>query len=161
MTINISDFYLMTPLKRPEFIRISINDIPEEIIIEYKLREIADSKGMVYIQANQGMYGLPQSGLLVNELLEKRLNKRGYHQSKLVPGLWSHKWRPVQFTLVIDDFGVKYVGKEHALHLKQTLEENYKVTLVHRHHLRLGLQVPTSPFIHAWIHQKGSQTIQA
>jgi len=71
MTIDISDFYLMTPLKCPEFIRISINDIPEEIIIEYKLREIADSKGMVYIQANRGMYGLPQSGLLANELLEK------------------------------------------------------------------------------------------
>jgi hypothetical protein len=129
MMIDISDFYLMTPLKRPEFIRISINDIPEEIITEYKIREIVDSKGMVYIQANRGMYGLPQSGLLANELLGKRLNKRGYHQSKLVPGLWSHKWRPIQFTLVVDDFGVKYVGKEHALHLKQTLEENYKVTL--------------------------------
>ena len=75
MTINIFDFYLMTLLKRPEFIRISINDIPEEIIIEYKLREIADSKGMIYIEANQGMYGLPQSRLLANELLEKRLNK--------------------------------------------------------------------------------------
>ena len=24
---------------------------------------------------------------------------------------------------------MKYVGEEHALHLKQTLEENYKVTL--------------------------------
>jgi hypothetical protein len=48
MTINISDFYLMTPLKLPKFIRISINDILEEIIIKYKLREIADSKGMVY-----------------------------------------------------------------------------------------------------------------
>ena len=131
MMIDISDFYLMTPLKRPEFIciRESINDIPEEVIIEYKLRKIADSKGMVFIQANQGMYGLPQSGLLANELLEKRLNKHGYHQSKLVPGLWSHKWRPVQFTLVVDDFGVKYVGTTHALHLKQTLEENYKVTL--------------------------------
>ncbi len=34
-------------------------------------------------------------------------------------------------------------------------------TMIHRHHLRLGLQVPASPFIHAWIHQKGSQTIQA
>jgi len=34
-------------------------------------------------------------------------------------------------------------------------------TTIHRHHLRLGLQAPTSPFIHAWIHQKGSQTIQA
>ena len=84
---------------------------------------------MVYIQANRGMYGLPQSGLLANELLDKRLNKRGYHQIKLVTGLWSHKWRTVQFTLVVDDFGVKYVGKEHTIHLKKTLEENYNVTL--------------------------------
>ena len=28
----------------------------------------------------------------------------------------------------MDDFGVKYVGEKHALHLKQTLEEKYKVT---------------------------------
>ena len=75
MTIDISDFYLMTLLKRPEFIRISINDIPEEIIIEYKLREIADSKGMVYIQANRGMYGLPQSGLLANDICKNDSRK--------------------------------------------------------------------------------------
>ena len=62
------------------------------------------------------MYGLPQSGLLANELLEKGLNKHGYHQSKLVPGLWKHDTRPIRFTLVVDDFGVKYEGKEHALH---------------------------------------------
>jgi hypothetical protein len=71
MTIDIKNFYLMTPLKRPEFICISINDIPGEIIIEYKIRDLADSKGMVYIQANQGMYRLPQSGLLAIELLER------------------------------------------------------------------------------------------
>ena len=29
---------------------------------------------------------------------------------------------------MVDKFGVKYMGEEHALHLKQTLEENYKVT---------------------------------
>ena len=29
MTMDISNFYLMTPLKRPEYIRISIKDIPE------------------------------------------------------------------------------------------------------------------------------------
>ena len=74
------------------------------------------------------MYGLPQAGLLANELLEKRLNAKGYKQSKLVPGLWKHEWRPIQFTLVVDDFGVKYVGEEHANHLKDTLLEHYKVT---------------------------------
>ena len=91
MTMDISNFYLMTPLQRPEYIRIKLADIPQEIIDEYKLKKIADSKGSIYIVANKGMYGLPQSGLLANELLKKRLNKNGYHQSKLVPGLWKHK----------------------------------------------------------------------
>ena len=75
------------------------------------------------------MYSLPQSGLLANELLEKRLNKHGYQQSKLVPRLWKHNWQPIQFTLVVDDFGVKYVGEKHALQLKQKLEKNYKFTI--------------------------------
>jgi len=74
------------------------------------------------------MYGLPQSGLLANKLLKKRLNKHGYRQNKLVPGLWKHNTWPIQFTLDMDDFGVKYVGEEHAQHLKNTLEYHYKLT---------------------------------
>ena len=35
----------------------------------------------------------------------------------------------MQFTLVVDYFGIKYVGEEHALHIKQTIEENYTVTV--------------------------------
>jgi len=128
MTMDISNFYLMTPLKRPEFIRIKLSDIPDEIIKEYKLKEKVTKNGSIYIEANRGMYGLPQSGLLANQLLEKRLNRHGYHQSKYVPGLWKHDTRPIQFTLVVDDFGVKYVGEEHAQHLKSVLEEHYKVT---------------------------------
>ncbi len=46
----------------------------------------------------------------------------------MVLGLWKHDTRPIQFTLVVDNFGVKYVGKEHAHHLKNTLEEHYKLT---------------------------------
>ena len=91
MTMDIANFYLMTPLSRPEYIRVSIRDIPEEIIQEYNLNSIVTADGMIYIEANRGMYGLPQAGLLANDLLEKRLNKRGYHQSKLVPGLWKHE----------------------------------------------------------------------
>ena len=66
-----------------------------------------DDKGSIHIQANRGMYVLPQAGLLANELLEKRLNKIGYQQRKLVSGFWTHDWIPVQFTLFVDDFGVK------------------------------------------------------
>jgi hypothetical protein len=65
---------------------------------------------MVFLEVTKGMYGLPQAGLLANKLLEKRLNKHGYYQSKLVPGLWKHESCPIMFTLIVNDFGVKYVG---------------------------------------------------
>jgi hypothetical protein len=128
MTMDISNFYLNTPLKRPEFLRLNIKDIPQEIIDEYNLKTIMDADGSIYLEAIRGMYGLPQSGLIANELLEKRLNKHGYFQSKFVPGLWTHISRPISFTLVVDDFGVKYVGKAHALHLQSVIEEHYKVS---------------------------------
>ena len=41
------------------------------------------------------------------------------------PGLWKHVSRPISFTLVVDDFGIKYVGEEHAKHLIGVLEESY------------------------------------
>jgi hypothetical protein len=69
MTMDISNFYLMTPLLRPEFIRIKLTDIPDKVIKEYKLREIATKNGSIYIRAKHGMYGLPQAGLLANKLL--------------------------------------------------------------------------------------------
>jgi len=44
-----------------------------------------------------------------------------------MPGLWKHTTRPVQFTLTVDDFGVKYVGQEHAQHLIAALRQHYEV----------------------------------
>jgi hypothetical protein len=128
MTMDISNFYLNLPLAHPEYIRIKISDIPEEIINEYNLRNKVTESGHVHIEPNKGMYGLPQAGLIANELLEKWLNEHGYCQSKLIPGLWTQITQPIQFTLVVDDFGVKYIGKEHAPHLHKVLEAHYKLT---------------------------------
>ena len=47
----------------------------------------------------------------------------------MVLGFWTNDWRPVHFTIVVDDFGVNYVGKKHAIHLKNTIEDNYTVTI--------------------------------
>jgi hypothetical protein len=65
-----------------------LSNIPDKIINEYKLQNKTTPSGNIYIVTNCGMYGLPQSGLIANKLLEKRLNKHSYRQSKLVPGLW-------------------------------------------------------------------------
>ncbi len=32
------------------------------------------------------------------------------------------------FTLIVDNFGIKYVGKEHTDHLIQCIKETYKLT---------------------------------
>ena len=34
---------------------------------------------------------------------------------------------PIQFSLVVDDFGVKYVGNEHAKYLMSALKEDYTI----------------------------------
>ena len=84
---DIKTFYLNTPLLRYEYVWLNIADIPEEIIEQYNLREKATPDGSVYIEIRKGMYGLPQAGLLAQQLFEKRLNKHRYTQSKITPGL--------------------------------------------------------------------------
>ena len=44
----------------------------------------------------------------------------------MTPGLWKHDTRPISFSLVVDDFEVKYVGKENAQHLLDTVRHYYK-----------------------------------
>jgi hypothetical protein len=113
---------------RYEYVCIRINGIPKEIIVEYNLHKKVTKDGYVYVEIQKGMYRLPQAGILAQEVLEKQLNKHGYSQSKAVLGLWTHKTRPISFTLVVDDFGVKYVGKEHAMHLISILKQHYKIS---------------------------------
>ena len=75
------------------------------------------------------MYGLPQAGIIAQELLKEQLAKYGYHQSKIIPGFWSHKTRPICFTLVIDDFAIKYINEADVTHLIETLKREYTITV--------------------------------
>ena len=67
--------------------------------------------------------------LLYRSFSRKRLNKAGYCQSDQAPDFWKHKWRPVSFSLIIDDLGVKYVGRKHVQRLIETLNEFYTITI--------------------------------
>ena len=64
----------------------------------------------------------------MQQLLEKQLNNKGYHQSDITPDLWKHNCHPICFSLCINDFDVKYVGKTHADHLMIVLREHYKIS---------------------------------
>ncbi len=111
MTIDIRDFYLMTPMDRFKYFRMKLDLFPQDIIDEYGLRDKVDTDGNVFCKVRRGIYGLPQAGIIAQDLLTKRLHKAGYRQSKVTPGYWRHDWHPISFTLVVDDFGVKYINK--------------------------------------------------
>jgi hypothetical protein len=106
--------------------RLKLSDMLEDVIKHYKLLDIATPNGYVYCKIQQGMYGLPQAGIIAQELLAKRLKEHGYSQSKTTPGLWTHEWQPIRFSIVVNNFGVKYVGKEHVQHLLQTVQKYCK-----------------------------------
>ncbi len=91
--VDIKDFYLCTPMKCPECMRLKKTDIPEEIMREYQLQELVTVDRYVYCEITKGMYGLPQYEIIAQELLTERLAEYGYHQSKIIPGLWTHETR--------------------------------------------------------------------
>ena len=101
-----------------------MEDILENVQQEYQLHQKATHDGWVSVDVHKRIHGLPQRA---QELLATSLAKHRYEQSKLTSGLWTHKNRPIQFCLVVDDFGVKYVGSKHAQHLKTILEQNYEI----------------------------------
>jgi hypothetical protein len=127
MMMDIKKYYHGTPLPRFEYMKMLLSIFPAEIIQKYNLNDIAIN-GWIYIEIRKDVYGLKQAGLLANQLLQTRLAPFGYYPARHTPGLWLHKTRPISFTLVVDDFTVKYVGKQHAEHLRNALLQTYELT---------------------------------
>jgi hypothetical protein len=102
---------------------INLFSIPKETIYKYDLIELAQH-GKVYLEIKKCMYGLPQAGILASELLQRNLAKDGYR-----PTQHTHTWsletrdRKISLSLVVDDFGAKYVGHEHAEHLMECIKK--------------------------------------
>lgn len=124
---DIKSFFLTAPLDRYEYMKMPIDVFPEHTIAQYNLRDKVKG-GFVYLECRRCIYGLPQSGALANRLLRERLMPAGYYEVPHTPGLWKHVSRPIQFSLIVDDFGVKYVGEEHAQHLLNHLKQTYTVS---------------------------------
>ena len=90
ITYDTRNYYLATPLDYLEYVKIKLTEIPQEFIDVYNLHNYVH-EGWVYFEICNGVYGLPQSGSLYNDLLEIRLLKHDYYQCPQTLGLWRHK----------------------------------------------------------------------
>ena len=133
-TMDISDFYLgadMPSNDRPS-LKIYVDAYPDSLLVELELLEFVkfDKQGKPFIYADilKTIPGLKQSGLLSQVRLVTQLNKHGYYQTA-TPMLFRHQDRPIDFTLVVDDFGVQYNRDEDLDHLITCLTDMYLVKI--------------------------------
>ena len=118
-----------------------LSDIPQQIIDHYNLNDIVAPDGYVYMEIQRAMYCLKQSGMLANKELKKVLDKAGYFSSPHTAGLFVHKTRPISFTLVVGNFGVKYINKFDALHLEKTISDSYSMKSDWKGHRYIGIDL--------------------
>ena len=64
-----------------------------------------------------------QAGIITHEALREHLKPYGYAPENITQGLWTHTDRDINFTLVVDDFGIKYTHKKYADNLISDLQE--------------------------------------
>ena len=127
MSCDLKDFFLATPMKNPEYMRINYKHFPQDIIDKYNLSSLV-SGGYIYVKIKRGMYGLKQAAVLAYDHLIENLEQHGYTPVLHTLGIWKHKTRRTTFCLCVDDFGVKYFSKEDAQHLIDSLSQHYTCT---------------------------------
>ena len=127
MCIDIKKIYITVALDYYKYMKIPVSLFPEWIKKQYNINTHARD-GFVFLEIQQAVWGFPQVGILANKLLHKCLKLHGCYKCVNTPGLWRHATRPITFSLMVDDFGIKYVGKEHAEHLIKCLNKKYNLT---------------------------------
>ena len=78
-------------MDRSEFLRMTLETYPEDITKQYNLLDIVDDNSFVIIRVEKGMYRLPYTGVIAQQLPEKRLKDHSDIQSDKTPGFWKHK----------------------------------------------------------------------
>ena len=78
---------------------------------------------------------------IAHDDLVEHLNKHGYIRSGTIDGLFKHRTRNISFTLMVDDFGIKYKWKEDLDHLINIMRSKYtfKVDLEAKQYIGINL----------------------
>ena len=116
--------YLMSLLLEAKYVRFRYDLIPPRIVKHYNLDPLTVD-GYVYARINQAWYGLKQGGKIAHNDLVQHLRKHGYVRAGKTDGLFTHITRNISFTLVVDDFGIKYTNEADVHHLIKIMNEKY------------------------------------
>jgi hypothetical protein len=138
--LDIKDFYLGAPLETKEYMSIHRSQLPQPVINEYG--RAMDWRGdNVLVQVNNALYGLPQAGKVSNDKVIALLARNDYFPCPHTPCLFRHVTNGLYFTLVVDDYLLKFADKSSALHLIAALEQEYEVKVDWNARRYLGMTI--------------------
>ena len=69
MKIDVKYFYLSTLMAQSKYMRLKLSNIHESVVQHYHLEEKATRDGYLCVEIKRGVYGLPQAGLIAQQLL--------------------------------------------------------------------------------------------
>ena len=118
----------MTPLPRPEYIRIPLRFLSPLILDKHTLHTFIHNNSIL-MEVDKSMYGFPHAGRKAQDVLIERLAKHGFHQTGTTCP-FRHDINNVAFTLVVNDFGVKFKDPAAADDLIRCLQLYYTLTIL-------------------------------
>ena len=127
MCIEIKNFYLGTPMKYFQYMRIHKKFIPQELLDKYGI--IFDDQYFTYVEIWRGMYSLKEAGVIAFDQLVQKLKHFGYEPMPQTLRLWRHISRKTTFTLFVDNFGIQYFSKSDVNHLIDAIQDTYECSI--------------------------------
>ena len=142
MTLDIGDFFLYGSSGRKEYMRIPLSHFTQEDMIKYDINKfIKPNAKTVLTEVNGNLYGLVNASLVAQKNLIELLNQNDFYETDTAQ-LYKHKFKNIEFTLIVDDFGVKYNDKVDAEFLHHILLSRYeKVKVDWSGELYLGMSI--------------------
>ena len=113
-------------MTKHEYYKIALNLIPSDVINNYNLTEKKINR-FIYARVKRGVYGLVHVGIIAHMALKENLRSFIYEPAPTTPGFWRHNKNEITFTLVVDDFRIRYQRKEGILHLINELKKKIEV----------------------------------
>ena len=74
---------------------------------------------------NRAWYGLKQGGKIAHDDIVNHLKKHGYVLAGVTDGLFKQVTCDISFTLLVDNFGIKYTREEDVRHLIKIMRKKY------------------------------------
>jgi hypothetical protein len=129
LVVDIKNFYLNTP--PPNKIRIHGHQSiisPTGHNRRIQTTGVGTWRPRLHISSERGVWppasGHPHEQIITTTISFRWLSPYQTHTH----GLWKHETRPVWFSLVVNDFGIKYIGRDNTEHLMASIKRNYHIS---------------------------------